>query len=38
MTYVENVLIQAFGASFFEGLEYLDNPHFDVDYQDESVL
>jgi hypothetical protein len=38
MTYIETVLIQAFGASFFEILEYYNNPHFDVDYQDESVL
>jgi hypothetical protein len=38
MTYTETALIQAFGASFFEELEYLDNPYFEVDYQCESVL
>ena len=38
MTYIETALIQAFGSTFFEGLEYLDNPHFDVDDQDESML
>ncbi len=36
MKYVETTPFQVLGATFFEVLEYLDNPHFEFDYQDES--